>query len=144
MTRQNILIGILLLLVAFAIGRYTTQATVITKTVTKTDETQHINEHQHETIVEKKSTDGTDTIVTTIDTAQSNTVQTDTVTQSQTKTTTGSSKINLSALAVTNIHSPFAAPAYGLSVSKEVLGPVTAGLFGLNNGTVGISIGINF
>jgi hypothetical protein len=144
MTRQNILIGILLLLVAFAIGRYTTQATVITKTVTKTDETQHLNEHQHETIVEKKSPDGTDTVVTTIDSAQSDTVQTDTITQSQTKTVTGSSKINLSALATTNIHSPFGAPAYGLSVSKEVAGPITAGLFGLSNGTVGISIGINF
>lgn len=35
-------------------------------------------------------------------------------------------------------------PVYGLQVSKEVLGPVTAGVWGLNNGTIGVSVGLNF
>jgi hypothetical protein len=36
------------------------------------------------------------------------------------------------------------APVYGLSVSKEVMGPITIGAFGLNNGTIGVTIGSNF
>jgi len=35
-------------------------------------------------------------------------------------------------------------PIYGINVSKEVFGPFTAGAFGLTNGIVGLSVGINF
>lgn len=35
-------------------------------------------------------------------------------------------------------------PIYGISLSKEVFGPFTAGAFGLTNGIVGLSAGINF
>lgn len=34
--------------------------------------------------------------------------------------------------------------SYGASVSKQVLGPISVGLFGLTNGTVGASIGLSF
>lgn len=33
---------------------------------------------------------------------------------------------------------------YGLSVNHEVIGPVTVGAWGLTNGTLGVSVGINF
>lgn len=33
---------------------------------------------------------------------------------------------------------------YGASINKEVLGPVTLGAYGLTNGVLGLSIGINF
>lgn len=50
--------------------------------------------------------------------------------------------INISALGGYDIYSR--RPIYGVSVSKEVLGPVTAGGFILNNGTIGVSVGLDF
>lgn len=35
-------------------------------------------------------------------------------------------------------------PLYGLSVNKEVLGPLTLGVWGRTNGSVGLSIGVSF
>jgi hypothetical protein len=35
-------------------------------------------------------------------------------------------------------------PTFGAAITKEIAGPITAGVWGLNNGTVGVSIGINF
>lgn len=35
-------------------------------------------------------------------------------------------------------------PYYGISVSKEVFGPITAGVFALNSGILGLSVGVNF
>ena len=34
--------------------------------------------------------------------------------------------------------------AYGLHVQRELIGPVTVGVFGLSNNTYGISLGVNF
>ncbi len=51
--------------------------------------------------------------------------------------------LNISLLAATNINEAFK-PLYGVSVSKQVVGPVTAGLFVLSGGTIGVSVGINF
>jgi len=51
--------------------------------------------------------------------------------------------INISALYSVDTTDRFR-PAYGLSVSKEVLGPITIGIFGLTDGTIGVSIGGNF
>lgn len=35
-------------------------------------------------------------------------------------------------------------PYYGASIQRKVLGPVSLGVFGLNNGNVGISLGVSF
>ena len=35
-------------------------------------------------------------------------------------------------------------PLYGISANKEFIGPITIGAFGLTNGTIGLSIGVNF
>lgn len=52
-------------------------------------------------------------------------------------------KLNVSGLVGVSIHDP-GLPIYGISASKEVLGPITVGVFGLTNGLVGVSIGFNF
>lgn len=136
------LIALLISLVFFSLGRYTVSQTSTT-TDKKVDSTDQTDTHQRETITEKKSPDGTDTIVTTIDTVknETDTTKSDTLTKS---IVAKASKLNISALAATNIHSPFGPPAYGLSVSKELLGPITVGAFGLTSGTIGISIGLDF
>lgn len=38
----------------------------------------------------------------------------------------------------------FQAPIYKVEVSKDILGPVAVGVWGLSNGTVGLSIGFSF
>ncbi len=62
------------------------------------------------------------------------------ITEDSTKQNIGRSKVNLSALVGTD----FTSPAYGLHVSKEFLGPITLGAWGLTNKTVGLSVGLNF
>lgn len=52
---------------------------------------------------------------------------------------------NLSLLAGYDFSSPrHLVPVYGLGVTREVLAPVTLGAYGLTNGIVGLSIGVNF
>lgn len=55
-----------------------------------------------------------------------------------------SSTINVSALAANDFSRGLISPTYGISISKEIVGPITIGLFGLTNSTVGLSLGINF
>lgn len=52
--------------------------------------------------------------------------------------------LNVSALVANDFSTSIIRPVYGVSVSKEVLGPVTVGVFGLTSGVVGVSLGLNF
>jgi hypothetical protein len=140
--RLKILLSILAALIFFALGRYTTPAITVKTTEKKTDEIKDINTDKKEIITEVKKPDGTITTVTQIDTVQSTVDKKDIDTVSKT-VTKASPKINISALGVTNIHNPTQL-TYGLSANKEVLGPITAGAFVLANGTIGISIGLDF
>lgn len=54
-----------------------------------------------------------------------------------------SKKTSINALAGLDTTHNFT-PVYGLSVTREVLGPVTVGAFGLTNGIVGVSFGVSF
>lgn len=64
---------------------------------------------------------------------------------SRTKTVTKPGpKVNVSALAGVDTTSSILKPVYGISVSKEFIGPITVGAYGLTNGTVGLSLGVNF
>ena len=131
------------MVIAYALGHYTATITTNTKSETKVDETVKTDTHQRETITEKKSPDGSSTVVTVIDTVKDQVDNKDSDTKSQTVTVKGGSKINLSALVGTSIHD-LGIPLYGISVSKEFVGPLTLGVFGLTNGTIGLSVGINF
>lgn len=53
------------------------------------------------------------------------------------------STLNISGLAGIELK-PHPEVFYGVSVSKEIIGPITIGLFGLTNGIVGASVGMNF
>lgn len=54
------------------------------------------------------------------------------------------STINVSALVANDFSTGSLKPLYGVSVSKEVIGQITVGAFGLTNGTLGLSLGLNF
>ncbi len=67
-----------------------------------------------------------------------------TETSSKSAVVIASPKINISALVGTDLSQPGIKPIYGVSASKEFLGPITLGAYGLTNGVVGISVGFNF
>lgn len=62
------------------------------------------------------------------------------VTDEKTKLNAARSKVNLSALVGTDLYKP----VYGGHISKELLGPISVGAWGLTNATFGVSIGVNF
>lgn len=64
---------------------------------------------------------------------------------SETKTAIKAGKgLSVSALVANDFSNRGLSPIYGASVSKEIIGPITIGAFGLTNGTVGVSVGLNF
>lgn len=135
------------LIAAFAFGRYSAQQTPAKTEVVTTDvkENQNVDDKKKTTTTETKKPDGTVTTVTTVDedtTTKTNETE-DSITKTQV-TPPKASKLNVSVLGANDFSRGLLAPAYGLSVSKEVLGPVTVGVFGMMNGVVGISVGLDF
>ena len=119
-------------MLAFCFGRYT--ATFKKEVVLQKQEVKVITKR---VVVRVKSPDGT---VRTVDT-------TDTVLNSNTlnerKTIIDDKKINISALAGVDLNNRFI-PTYGVSATKQIFGPISVGAFGLTNGVVGLSLGVNF
>lgn len=137
-------------LISFALGRYSTQSPEVkTKTEitqqTNTDQDKHT--HTQETITTTKTPDGT------VKTVQEIMQVADTETKSLTNKTTNEESdtippkintLNISALIANDFSRGLLVPTYGASVTKQILGPATIGAFGLTNGVVGVSIGLNF
>jgi hypothetical protein len=142
---------------SFAGGRYSvksaevrTEMKEVKKEDSKTTTDEDTKTHTETRIVEVKSTDGTDTKTTTIaevrdtvqDTKRQDIIEAKTdVIQTVTPQKTGT--LNFSVVAATTT-SQFGVPVYGASVTKEIMGPVTAGAFFLTNGTIGVSLGMSF
>lgn len=166
--KQMIISAAVYTVVIFAAGRYTSSYTstdtkkevktdVQTKTEdqkikTDTDRDQHINT----VTVEKVLPDGTKETTTTktedtstqrkTDTVKNETdkdTSTDTTTETK-KIESGRSKLTLSVLAGANVTNLSGGFVYGVHVTKDILGPINLGLFGLSNGTAGASLGISF
>lgn len=79
-----------------------------------------------------------DTTTTTTDHTQK--IETD----NKTSIVLKSSKLNISALIANDFSRGLLVPTYGVSIQKEFIGPLTLGAFGLTNGVVGLSVGLNF
>jgi hypothetical protein len=129
------IIATVLIIIAFAAGRKSIKPEIKTVTVTQTI----VQKHKNIETVTTKQPDGTVKIIKreVIDSTNSILKSQETVVKNANKT------FNISALVSNNIHEPLK-PIYGISINKETLGPVTIGAFGLTNGTVGLSLGINF
>lgn len=123
--RHLVVIALVSLSAAFAFGRYSSPVKIKTITVVKRVKNQVV----HETI----KPDGT--VEKTITTQ----VNTDKNTDSQT-TKGGAPQINVYGLVGVQALKPVA----GAHVSAEVLGPISIGVFGLTNGSVGGSVGLRF
>lgn len=133
--------GIVALIVAFGIGRYSSRSSSV-KIDTKTDTTKQTDTDTHKTTVITKDSSGKEVTTITEDTTTDTKRTTDTKTDSAV-TPPKTSIINVSALAGLDTSRGFV-PTYGVSVNREILGPLTIGAFGLTNGTIGLSLGVNF
>lgn len=144
--KNELIINTVFVIAAFACGRYSVpkQPKVEQRVIQLTDETEHVNKDVHSVKVVKRATDGSTTVTVTTDVVDHDTVTRDQQLNAQTIVTPPkTSKLNVSALVSTDFTRGLA-PAYGVSVSKEVLGPVTIGAFGFTSGVFGLSIGLDF
>jgi phage-related tail fiber protein len=149
MTLKNkIIISSVVIATAFAFGRYTAPKSAGLKetTMSQTDTKQDSSKDTHTVtkVVYVEDPNGrkeTDTITTT-DTVAHVVEDTDTSTKSVIDIKPAKiNTLNVSALASTKGLSSI---SYGLSVTKQVPGPITIGGFGLTDGTIGVSVGLNF
>lgn len=151
-TKTKILIVTGVCLVSFATGRYTvpTKTKIETKTVEKVvykekDDTKS-DLKKHVVIVTKKKPSGETETKTDItydkktdekkDVAAIDNKATDSV-----KIIEKAAPLNLNALVGVDVHN--GQSTYGISASKNLIGPIQTGVFGLTNGTVGVSIGLS-
>lgn len=129
---------------AFAFGRYSVKLPPDTKTAEQkiTDDKKTTDTDTHRiTVIEKDCKTGIEKTIITEDstTREKETQKTvdrlfQEVTQQKRRTT------NISAMGGMAEFKP----VYGASANMEIFGPVTAGVFGVSNGTIGISLGVNF
>jgi hypothetical protein len=144
-TQTKGLIALALLSLSFAAGRYSVNETT-EHTAIKIDESRSTNTDKDIKRVEVivKEPNGRETRTITEEDKSKVSERVDSSTNIETVIETGKrSTINVSALVGMNWENRHPA-IYGISVNKEILGPITIGAWGLNNGTVGLSIGVNF
>lgn len=126
----------------FALGRYTAAKPDIKASETViTAKDQTVDKNVKKQITETKKPDGTVTTVTTID---SNTqVKTDTNTQTRVSISQRTPpKPTLTLLGGYDFRD--SKVVYGAHFTKPLVGPMAVGIFGLNNNTFGISLGLEF
>lgn len=158
--KLKIIVSIVILLTVFAAGRYSAPSKVVVQT----------HEVIREVKVEQKSTDAdtdahTQTVTTQIkrpDGTVETTTQTTQDSHTQDKTTDkvvdkssgvldstkttiyGNSKVTINGAIKVSLTNPFAPPAYGVSISRPILGPATLGAFVFSDKQVGFSLGLTF
>lgn len=146
-TKNKVIIAVVVVMTTFALGRYSVNQTPAVRNIADSKTNKDINKDKdtHTITTITKKPDGT--ITETIDkTTETKSQEKDQIVShvDQTITPPKQSKLNISVLGASDFSRGLLIPTYGLSVSKEVLGPVTIGAFGLMNGVVGISIGLDF
>lgn len=141
--KYQIIVLVVLLVTSFAIGRYTApkpSVKIVEKTTEEVKKDEQKDVVKTTTIVKEKDKETTTITEETKDHVQTKKDETlDSMTQIvQPKVNT----LNVSALVGAELF-PLK-PVYGLSVNKQLIGPVSIGVFGLTNQTIGFSIGLNF
>jgi len=136
--RLYVLISLLLVVVGYTIGRYTTPEKVVTKTVIDTH-TVTVVQHDIQTVTVTKP-DGTSTT----------TVADHSVDTTKSQTDEHESKVVENQKPQWKVSAQFAPKVpqyeyfYGAQVERRILGPVFVGAFGNIDHTVGLSVGLEF
>ncbi len=141
-TRTKIILSIIALATVFAIGRFTSPEKI--KTEIKTVEVEKfVTKVVHEVVTVIEHPDGTKETKTVKDTNSSSQSNSTTVVKKDEKTLS-KDRINISVLAGGQLPLNSNSMLLGASAQKNVLGPITAGVWVLNNASGGLSIGLNF
>lgn len=154
--KTKIIISIIVLITAFAFGRYTVPEKTTSKDIYKESSSKTTEKdketHKKTIITETTKPDGTKEKTTTVTEDSENHKTTDSTKTSdkekETETIRGDSKVTVSMLGGVGLSNP-SEFLVGVAVSKPILGPVTVGLWGLNKyGTTnfngGASLGLTF
>lgn len=144
-TKYKVILIVVSLVTAFAVGRYSAQkpsSKLQESVVTDTNQSKDQDTIKKTTI--EKHPDGVET-TTIVEETKTNTIRNTDQSLSLDKTVTAP-KINTLNISVLGGVDFSEAPktVYGLSVTKDIIGPVSIGVFGLTNSTVGASIGLSF
>lgn len=151
--KTKVILAILALSTTFAFGRFSAPTKVVTETKLvevekKTSESDsERDKHKTTTTTETTKPDGTKetTTTTTEDSAtKKETSSTDDTSKTSDTIKTAendSGRVNISLLGGLTRDPE---PVYGLHVSARVLGPITAGIWGMTNRVYGISVGLSF
>lgn len=117
-------------ILSFGIGRYTAPKASIEVQKSKDVTT-------HEVIISIKNPDGTTSTTTTIDSHTTKNSQSITTPQKP-------ASLTISALAAMASADHNYKPVYGIEISKQAFLNTRIGIFGLTDGTVGLSVGLDF
>jgi hypothetical protein len=149
--KREVIFVVIGLVTAFAFGYYFGDAPVQRSTETKTKRETQVEEKKnvqtHTTTTTTKSPTGAVTTTTVTDTSVVAIKDTDTRVENSTTSTENSqkrSKVSVQALLALDLQKGIQQPIYGIAAQKEFIGPITLGAFGLTNGVIGVSIGLNF
>lgn len=160
-TKYKVLIIVIVGATGVAVGRYTVPVKIKTeiktveviKTVTVQDTSADKKVHKETTTTTTTKPDGSKESKTTV--VEDSDFKKDTTivkneddakfSDSKTEITKTGSRLNISALAgaPVSLHG-LGNFTYGLHISRDLIGPVSVGLFGMSDGVAGISIGLTF
>jgi hypothetical protein len=140
--RLVVILMVGLAIFSFSAGRWLAPEKVRTEIKVVEVIKQDQKEHTKTIIHEVDRPDGTKEITTEIVVDTHTTTDTTVHSDQTTETTRGTSKVTVAALGGIRLSDP--TPLYGVSVSKPILGPITIGVWGLSNGTLGASVGLTF
>lgn len=128
-------VALVFMVLAFGVGLYCGQFLV--DSPTQVSEVTNTGKKTHRVITTTKDKDGKK-VTQVVEDSITNTTKT----KQETKSIKGKTT-NISVLGGVTLS---ARPelVYGVSISKQAIGPTTIGLFGLTNGILGASIGLNF
>jgi|SRR5579859_3671679 len=162
-TKQKAILSIIVIAIAFALGRYTVPVKIkteiktiyIEKTDTKVSTSTEKKKKKKVTIVEDDSPNGTKHKVTTITDDTDSDHKSDTSTVTAVQQTTDATKevkkdsghLNLSLLTGASVLGQPGINSgiiYGGHITRDIFGPLNIGVWGLSNGTAGLSIGLRF
>ena len=141
-TRTKIIIAIVAIASTFALGRFTSPDKVRTEIKTVTVE-KVVTQIVHQTVTIKETKDGTKETVIVTD-SNTDTKSNSNSTNETKEITISKDRINISVLAGSSFPINLSAPVYGISANKNRIGPITIGVWGLSDKTVGESLGLNF
>jgi type II secretory pathway pseudopilin PulG len=141
--KTQIIIGVILLVVGYGLGRYVQPAKVVTKTQTVTQVVTQIQEHVHTVTHTVVQPNGIKDITTVTDNNSTENKDSDTKSSSSTITTYSKPQWRAQGLAGLNL-SNVSTPIYGLGVERRILGPIFVGAYGKTNSEAGLSLSLEF